>query len=68
MAVLVHACAFLCYLSDLKFTITLIPAEDLLQAVTSVTLALENIFLYTFLFFHRLYMHKGIRNGGNHNQ
>ena len=46
MAVLEHACAlfFAIQLSHLKFTITLIPADDLLQAVNSVTLARENIF------------------------
>ena len=46
MAVLEHECAlfFAIQLSHLKFTITLIPADDLLQAVNSVTLARENIF------------------------
>ena len=46
MAVLEHVCAlfFAIQLSHLKFTITLIPADDLLQTVNSVTLARENIF------------------------
>ena len=46
MAVLEHVCAlfFAIQLSHLKFTIILIPADDLLQAVNSVTLARENIF------------------------
>ena len=46
MAVLKHVCAlfFAIQLSHLKFTITLIPADDILQAVNSVTLARENIF------------------------
>ena len=46
MAVLEHVCAlfFAIQLSHLKFTITLISADDLLQAVNSVTLVHENIF------------------------
>ena len=46
MAVLEHVCALFSaiQLSHLKFTVTLIPADDLLQAVNSVTLARENIF------------------------
>ena len=46
MAVLEHVCAlfFAIQLSHLKFTITQIPADDLLQAVNSVTLAHESIF------------------------
>ena len=42
-----------------------IPADvPLLQAVNSVTLAREKIFLYSFT----LYMYRGIRNGSNHNK
>ena len=39
MAVLLHACGFHCYLNHLKFTIACTPADDLLQAVNSITFA-----------------------------
>ena len=67
MAVLVHICmrAFLCYIVEsFKIYHHSDSGRCLLQAVNSVTLA-RKYFLYTFQFFHRLYMYRGIRNGGN---